>query len=174
MHITQSQEGRGAKMKKKMLLFGSAFLLLAACSAQEETKPAASETADETLAPIEVSFETSPKEAQPNEPVTIQVEVTQNEKPVDDADEVQFEIWQGDQDNSEMIDAKNKGDGVYAIEKEFDEPGVYSVMYHVTARDMHKMTEMKVNVGGVGESREAPTEDGGHGDEEDGHGHSHH
>lgn len=82
-----------------------------------------------------------PEDAKAGEAVSIQITVTHEGEPVNDADEVQFEIWKkgASKDEHEMMDAKKTGDGVYSVKKTFREPGEYKVMYHVTARGSHVM-----------------------------------
>ncbi|MFO7289084.1 YtkA-like [Planifilum fulgidum] len=82
-----------------------------------------------------------PEDAKAGKEVLIQITVTHEGEPVNDADEVQFEIWKkgAPKDDHEMIDAEKTGDGVYSIKKTFPEPGEYKVMYHVTARGSHVM-----------------------------------
>lgn len=82
-----------------------------------------------------------PEDAKAGKEVSIQITVTHEGEPVNDADEVQFEIWKkgAPKDEHEMIDAEKTGDGVYGVKKTFQEPGEYKVMYHVTARGSHVM-----------------------------------
>ncbi len=75
-----------------------------------------------------------------NREATLKVQVTQGQDYVDDAADVQFEIWKEDgKENSEMIEAKHEGKGIYSVTKTFHEEGIYYVQTHVTARDMHVM-----------------------------------
>ena len=46
-----------------------------------------------------------------------------------------------------MLDGKHKGKGVYAVEKTFETDGVYHIIAHTNAREMHVMPEVKVAVG---------------------------
>lgn len=82
-----------------------------------------------------------PENVKAGQEVAIQVTVTQEGEPVNDADDVQIEIWKvgADADDHEFIVAEKTGDGVYSINKTFREPGEYKVMYHVTARGTHVM-----------------------------------
>lgn len=84
---------------------------------------------------------TLPEDAKSGKEVTIQVTVTHEGEPVNDADEVQFEIWKkgAPKDKHELIEAKKTGDGVYSVKKTFQDPGEYKVIYHVTARGTHVM-----------------------------------
>lgn len=131
---------------------------------------------------IEVTFGTNPEDnLQTDEPVEIYVRVTQDGKPVDDADDVAFEIWHEDdeaaesdnqddqhhesdgqdedqvheesddhdsmyREGTEVIAATHQGDGIYSIEKTFDQEGVHFVMYHVTARSYHAMKAEEIHI----------------------------
>ena len=46
-----------------------------------------------------------------------------------------------------MLDGKHKGKGVYAVEKTFETDGVYHIIAHTNAREMHVTPEVKVAVG---------------------------
>lgn len=82
-----------------------------------------------------------PKDVRAGKETRMEVRITHEGKPVNDADDVKFEIWKkgAPKDEHEKIDAKKSGDGVYGIEKTFPEAGEYQVMYHVTARGGHVM-----------------------------------
>lgn len=124
-------------------------------------------------APIEVHFGTDPEAPHPaGEPLTLFVQVSQEGEPVEDADEVTFEIWRADEDEEEseeqpplppsgldggdpmagyetdhdMLPATHAGEGVYQLEHTFDEPGLYYVMYHVTARGYHDMVRYELEI----------------------------
>ncbi|OLN23814.1 hypothetical protein BTO30_02385 [Domibacillus antri] len=130
-------------MKKWMaVLFMMLVFVLAACGEEKvnEETPA-------KLEPIEAKL-TVPETAALNEKVTISTTVRQNGEAVDDADEVKYEIWKdGAKEEGEMIEAEAKGDGVYSIQKAFDEEAVYYVQVHVTARGLHTMPKSPVAVG---------------------------
>lgn len=75
-----------------------------------------------------------------NKEETLSVTVSQGDQAVEDASEVQFEIWKADsKEESEMIRAEHTGDGIYEVQKSFSEEGSYFVQTHVTARDLHVM-----------------------------------
>jgi hypothetical protein len=98
---------------------------------------------------IEVTVETTPTTLTVKEVIRIEAKVTQGEEVVKDADEMKFEIWKDGQtdDQHEKISGKlDKEKGVYYIEKAFDEPGHYHVIAHVTARDMHNMPKVQLEV----------------------------
>lgn len=104
-----------------------------------------------------------PDQAKVNEEVALQIKLTQEEKPVDDADHVQFQIWneknqpaapsieEGMMNADELeargaVKASSVGDGVYEVKHTFLEPGVYVVQAHVTSGAMHTMPRTKVTV----------------------------
>ena len=73
-----------------------------------------------------------PEDAKAGEEVSIQITVTHEGEPVNDADEVQFEIWKkgAPKDDHEMMDAEKTGDGVYSVKKTF--PGTWRVQGDVS------------------------------------------
>lgn len=115
-----------------------------------------------------------PAEISKNKEETLSVAITQGDEAVDDASDVQFEIWKAEsKEDSEMIKAVHKGKGIYEIKKTFSEDGAYFVQTHVTARDLHVMPKKEFTVGKVSE------EESGKADEHEktenaGDDHSHH
>lgn len=90
------------------------------------------------LAQVEMNL---PEDVRAGKEIRIEVRITHGGKPVNDADEVKFEIWKkgAPKGEHEKIDAKKSGDGVYSIQHTFAEAGEYKVMYHVTAKGGHVM-----------------------------------
>ena len=89
-----------------------------------------------------------------NEEVVNEALVTQGDEEVKDANEVKFEIWKSGQEEHKKIIGKHQGNGIYSITKTFQEEGDYSIIAHVTARDMHNMPKKDIIVG----PSENPTE----------------
>ncbi|MBO8155478.1 MAG: FixH family protein [Bacillaceae bacterium] len=89
-----------------------------------------------------------PEEIQTGEPVQIKCLVTQGDEKVNDADEVEFELWKdGDpEDKHKSIEGTLEGEGIYYFEHTFDEPGTYFVISHVTAREYHIMPQQEFEV----------------------------
>lgn len=119
---------------------------------------------EEALQILEVKLEVA-EQADAGDAVPFKALVTFGDEKVSDANDVQYEVWEeGNKDNSEMIEAKNEGDGVYTAEKVFEHDGVYVVQVHVTARDQHNMPKTAITIG------EGASHDGGHdhGDHEHG------
>ncbi len=118
------------------------LLLLAACS-QKDLSAGAGEMPEE----VTVDFITEAS-AQPGEEVVLAAAVAQGTQPVDDADEVVFEVWQsGARDSSEMLEGTHTEDGVYEHSHLFEEEGLYFIQAHTTARRMHVMPKMELTVG---------------------------
>ncbi|MCG7335663.1 FixH family protein [Sporosarcina sp. ACRSM] len=149
-------------MKK---LFGSVWLvvvlgILVACAEDAPTNDAA----DDMPVPIAVDL-TVTEEAEVNAPVKMAAVVTQGDDKVEDADEVEFEVWEeGKKDDSVRIEATDEKEGLYTAETSFAYDGRFHIQVHVTARGMHSMPVKEVIVG-----------DGGHYEEhaEEGHEHGH-
>jgi hypothetical protein len=98
---------------------------------------------------IDVQIQSIPGIMNSGQPVEIEAKVTQGSENVNDAKEVEFELWRRGQQDHEMIDAKSQGKGIYRIEKTFAADGIYYVIAHVAARDMHNMPLKELIVGEV-------------------------
>ncbi|WP_055108833.1 FixH family protein [Paenibacillus ihumii] len=98
---------------------------------------------------IEVQILSEPEKLNSGEPVAIQAKVTQGNEAVTDAKSVMFEVWHSGDEHHEMLEGTHAGDGIYSIEKTFEQDGVYNVIAHVTARDMHNMPRKQFIVGTV-------------------------
>ncbi|MEB3102602.1 FixH family protein [Ferviditalea candida] len=132
-------------MKKifAVLLLSLFNLLFSACASNQP------DNKEEIPQIIDVKIHTEPETGiEPGKPVTIEAWVTQGSEYVDDADEVEFEIWNKTRpdDKHELIKGKLQGKGVYSIQKTFDAPGSYYVVSHVTARGMHNMPRKELTV----------------------------
>ncbi|MGE5702654.1 MAG: FixH family protein [Clostridia bacterium] len=125
-------------MKRWLLLLISG-LFLTACGTNN--------TPPEMAAPLDVMLQVQPPAPAASDQVTFSVLVKQADEPVNDANEVKFEIWPSGQDEHEFLDATRTADGSYTVTKQFVEPGTYFVMYHVTARDIHSMEKLQFVVG---------------------------
>ncbi len=136
-------------MKKMMTRFGVVFgliglFVLGACGTEKEAESAA---VPQSMEPVEAEL-TVEATAKKGEAVPLSVTVTQDGQPVDDADEIKFEVWKnGAKEESEMIKASLTKDGIYEAETTFAEEAVYTVQVHVTARSMHTMPTTNVTVG---------------------------
>jgi len=126
-------------------------MLLGAC--QNAAQPPASSS------PIAVTLTIEPQSVQPGDEVRFRLSVTQDGKPVDDAQEAKVELWREGEAQHEFLPAAHRGGGVYEAQKRLDQPGRYHVMYHVTAREMHSMEETTFVVGNPAEA-EAPKKEG--------------
>ncbi|PQP84767.1 hypothetical protein C0Q44_09640 [Paenibacillus sp. PCH8] len=104
-----------------------------------------------------------PDKASIKENVSLRIKLTQGDQPVNDADDVQFQVW-NEQDEPEApsleqgmmsaeeleargaTTAKSVGDGMYEVVYTFQKPGVYVIQAHVTSGAMHTMPRTKVTV----------------------------
>lgn len=88
-----------------------------------------------------------PSEVSKDETVIFKAVVTYGDEKVENADDVQFEIEKENAEGQgEMIEAKHRKDGIYEVETDFQEPGIYTVQSHVTAKDSHNMPKIRVEV----------------------------
>ncbi|NCU18547.1 FixH family protein [Pallidibacillus pasinlerensis] len=137
------------KNLRAVVLLIFVVFLISGCDQKQEVSSStgdAEENIDEMPEPLNVEL-ILPEKAALGESIEIKAHVTQGEENVDDAYEVVFEIWvENDKENSEMIDYTEYRDGIYSIKKVFEEPGVYHVQSHVTARGMHIMPTKQVIV----------------------------
>lgn len=127
-----------------MLLAG---LTLAACSDEEDGDHRDmnhdSPSSDE-IRSLEVDLQT-PQSVQSGEAAEFTAHVTSNEEDVTDADQVMFEVLQGEE-SMEMVEVEHTENGEYVFEYIFEEPGEYSVIAHVDAYQLHTMPEESVTV----------------------------
>ncbi|CAG9619952.1 FixH family protein [Sutcliffiella rhizosphaerae] len=126
-------------MKKILLLIPIWLLLLGCTSAPEENT---------MLEIVEVEIDL-PSNVNEGETLHIRSHITHGEENVEDAQEVQLEIWNVEEgkEASELLDAEHVGDGNYEGIYSFGKKGIYRVQSHVTARDMHVMPTKQVVVG---------------------------
>ncbi|WP_408010439.1 FixH family protein [Pseudalkalibacillus sp. A8] len=130
---------------KWLVLLMVLILTVTACSDQEEHSDHA-EKKDISVEALKVDLQ-GPDTLRKDEVGHFEAIVTQGNEKVDDADEVEFEIWKdGSKKESTLMEAQNEGDGVYSVEHTFEEEGEYIIQSHVTARDMHTMPTKKVIV----------------------------
>lgn len=138
------------------LLILMLMFIMAGCSYTEQS------ASGEMPEMIRVKF-LMPDQVKVNEEVALQIKLTQGENPVDDADQVQFQIWNEQNEpeapaaeqgmmNADELEARGAvkasaiGDGVYEVKYTFQEPGKYVVQAHVTSGAMHTMPRAKVTV----------------------------
>lgn len=125
-----------------------AMLFVAACSNEKDKQ--GNESPDFSLGVIEVEAKITPEKGAIDAPIKIEALVTLGTEKVEDANEVLFEIWRkGQEGEHEKVLGKHEGKGIYAIEKSFTEAGLYFVISHVTARNMHTMPTNAFVIGEV-------------------------
>ncbi|GGE69755.1 FixH family protein [Priestia taiwanensis] len=129
----------------KKFFIGIVMAMLAAVATGCTTSEQTSKKPEPVVASIFL-----PKDLALHEENVLKVQVTQGEEAVDDASEVQFEIWKG-KEASELIMAKHEEGGVYYVKKTFKEDGIYFVKTHVSARGTHVMPTKLFTVGNVSE-----------------------
>ncbi|CAN7235353.1 FixH family protein [Rossellomorea arthrocnemi] len=135
-------------MKKRIIFLFSIMLsigILEACGSDEKQNDKKEGQVPQML---EVKVKTDPGELSAGKTNQVSAIVTQGEEKVSDADEVLFEIWKEGVSEEDHIkkEAELKEDGIYAIDYTFDEKGKYFIIAHVTARDLHNMPKVEVNV----------------------------
>lgn len=126
-------------MKKILSLLIVCIMITTGCSNVKKKEPVVEKPVDVTILLPNTGINA-------NKEVTLRAEVSQNNKAVSDADEVQFEIGKTGEDSMAMLDAKNGVDGIYSAKYTFTQPGDYYVVAHVTARDQHTMPKKDIKV----------------------------
>ncbi|MBT2656264.1 FixH family protein [Bacillus sp. ISL-18] len=130
------------------MLIVTLFLgLVVSCSKQED------HTGDGMPKIVDVNLSVNPNPGEPNKPITFEAKVTQGKEKINDA-EVTFEVWRSKDTNHEKISVKHSDDGVYRLEKTFQQEGTYYIISHVTARDMHNMPKKEFTVGAPSEKED--------------------
>ena len=132
-------------MKKLFLTLAMAAVLAVGCGAEDDSV----DTLSNGEVPVEIIVEVlTPEKLNVGEATTLEVKVTQGGEVVNDADSVDFEVWEsGLRDEGTMIDGEFTEDGVYTAEYTFDHDGVYYMYAHTTARGMHVMPKQQFIVG---------------------------
>lgn len=111
------------------------------------------------LLPLEVEL-TVTDSVEVGETVKMEALVTLGDEKIEDANEVEYEIWEeGKKSESISIDSKNEKGGLYTAETSFDHEGTFHIQVHVTARTQHTMPIEIVTVGGGGEYEETEGHD---------------
>lgn len=131
--------------RKKMAVFAAMVLMamaLAACS-DGEAKGVDDDMMPE---PILVDLTVNPDTITVGDKVAIQAKVTHAGAPVEDADKVEFEFALQGGGDKVKVPVEHSADGVYEMEKTFDQPGTYRIISHVTARGQHSMPLKELTV----------------------------
>lgn len=95
---------------------------------------------------VDVNLSINPNPGELNKPVTFEAKVTQGKDQVKDA-EVIFEIWRAKNDKHEKVGVIHTKNGIYRLEKSFNQEGTYYIISHVTARNMHNMPKKEFTIG---------------------------
>jgi hypothetical protein len=114
----------------------------------------AQQKAEEEPQFLEVQLTANPEKAELNEEVTFEAKVTYGAEEVKDADEVKFEIWRSQAEDHEKIVVEHEENGIYRLNKTFEEEGTYYIIAHVTARRMHNMPKIEFVIGTPSEPEE--------------------
>ncbi|MGX6444089.1 FixH family protein [Neobacillus sp. K501] len=127
---------------KKNLIWALAILTLLVLTACNKNQPS-----NEVPEMLDVKLTVNPEKGEINQPIIFEAKVTQGNENVEDAKSIKFEIWRAHAEEHEKIDVKHAEDGIYRLEKTFQEEGTYYIISHVTARDMHNMPKKEFVVG---------------------------
>ncbi|TWE06055.1 YtkA-like protein [Neobacillus bataviensis] len=106
---------------------------------------------------VDVNLSVKPNPGEANKPIIFEAKVTQGKEKINDA-EVTFEVWRSKDPNHEKIALKHAEDGVYRLEKTFQQEGTYYIISHVTARDMHNMPKKEFTIGKPSEKEDSTSD----------------
>ncbi|WP_062234325.1 FixH family protein [Fictibacillus sp. FJAT-27399] len=135
------------QLKSKLVLFLSSILVLTACgNPKHQTHQQSTSESENSLMPVQVKINIDPNQPKTNKPFRIQAKVTQNGHAVNDADDVQFEIWKDGNRKHKKVKVEKAKKGVYSIQSTYSKAGNYHVISHVTARDMHTMPQKQFTI----------------------------
>lgn len=127
------------------------MIVSTACSSKGDKATQDPKQQTSFMQPIEVGIQV-PSQLEPKKEYVLQVHLQQGKAAIDDASDVQFEIWKKDQLNKgKKIKAQHEQNGVYTVKNSFPGDGVYYIQTHVTAHGMHVMPVKMVVVGHVSE-----------------------
>ncbi len=171
---------KGIQPMKKQLFFLVIILtaLLAACSSNEADTAEDDDAELPELPALEVDFDV-PEHVEVGETIDLTAHVSFEDEPVEDANEVLFEVWtQGNADDSVDIEGTHQENGTYTASFTFEEEAVYEMYAHTTAEGQHNMPLETVIAGDAEPSEEdahdeMDHEHHEHGADEDEHGHEH-
>jgi YtkA-like len=124
-------------MKKVLFSFTILVFFLVGCV----SKPSHHSLGESNQSDIEVKVLAVSKVKTVGDPFVIELQIIQDQHPVDDAQDVKIDIWSGEGKDVQTIVANHKGKGVYRSEIVVYEEGEYHMLYHVTARGQHVMAE---------------------------------
>ncbi|WP_379966649.1 FixH family protein [Ectobacillus sp. sgz5001026] len=147
-------------MKKVIAVLCISLIALVACNSQGQNNT----QKDFVPKEVKVEVKTNPETLKSNEKIELQAIVTQDGKAVDDAQDVKFETWKDADQNHTMTVAQHKQNGIYVAEITFAEDGVYHIIAHTNARDMHVMPEVKVIVGNAAVTKDTSNDEHDHSD----------
>ncbi|WP_159462225.1 FixH family protein [Halobacillus sp. Marseille-P3879] len=133
-------------MKKKLFIV-LGIIFLTACGTNENNDSSSPETEEVIQPEVEVVFEEEPLPVDEKTPV--QAIVTAEGEPIEDAEYVDFEIWNEaeGEEASETIEADYTEDGAYEIMYNFKDEGTYQVIAHTQAKGVHTMPQVEVQAG---------------------------
>lgn len=127
-------------MKNKMIAFMILItVVVSGCSLQKQE--------EEEAKFLDVQLSANPVNAEAGQDITFEAKVTYGNENVEDADEVKFEIWRSNDEKHEKVVVKHSENGVYKLNKSFEEEGTYYVISHVSARSQHSMPKKEFVVG---------------------------
>ncbi|GAF23181.1 hypothetical protein JCM19047_2980 [Bacillus sp. JCM 19047] len=80
---------------------------------------------------------------------TIYASVSQGEEEITDAELVRFEVWSNNHEQHEYVTATAEGNGIYAVEVDFNQEGLYFAKAFTQVGDLYAMPTKRFAVGKI-------------------------
>lgn len=152
-------------MKHKMFfLLIIIFCLLTACDGYKQVERVMPDAVHvDIYIPVDISLQ---------EETILQIKVTQGTEGVEDAQEVEFEIWQhAEREEGVWVTGIHQGAGMYQNTHTFANDGIYFIQAHVKARGLQVMPMKQLIIGDVSKEELKQLENRGSQSEQGSHGH---
>ncbi|MFB1081920.1 FixH family protein [Jeotgalibacillus sp. JSM ZJ347] len=100
-----------------------------------------------------------PEDLSTDTPETFTIHVTEIGELLEEADDINIEVWQEAGEESEWIEAQSSEAGVYTAEAIFEEEGLYYIQAHVSSGGVTAMPVKSFTVGELTEEEQAVVEE---------------
>lgn len=133
---------KAMEVNMRRFLFITSILLFVLSGCEQSTSHHQHGLHEEQNEMIDVSV-MLPEKIKAVSPFIVKLELTQEGKSVNTADDVRVDVWQdNDQAKKTTYEASFDKDGIFLVELKIDQSGAYKLMYHVTAEGQHVMSEV--------------------------------
>ncbi|MFD2213354.1 FixH family protein [Metabacillus endolithicus] len=127
-------------MRRYLFIISTVLFIFSGC--EQSTSHQQHGLHEEQDGMIDVSVE-FPEEIKAEYPFTVKLLLTQEGNFIDKVDDVRVDVWQdSDEAKKTTYEASFDKDGIFLAELKIDQSGAYKLMYHVTAKGQHVMSEV--------------------------------